>query len=174
VLPDAGLLGPRLLASPGARVVAVDVARLALPAASSTFHGRDLFAPIAARLASGETGLDELGSSATPRASSLSPCARVGAGLEGVVVVVDRFGNLISNLEIEADGRARAAGARVAIGNRWVALRRTYADVEPAELVAVVNAWGVVEVAVRNGSASATLGLGVDAPVRLEPAPEPA
>jgi S-adenosylmethionine hydrolase len=92
-----------------------------------------------------------------------SVSVRRADSIEGVVVLVDRFGNLVTNL----DGAAALAlpDAVVELGSLTLPLRRTYADVSPGAYVALVDAFGVVEVACRNGDASRTLGVERGAPV---------
>lgn len=160
--PDNGLLAASLT-GPDADVRAVDASRLGLGAPSATFHGRDVFAPVAADLASGALAFADVGAPAHALPCVLG-AARVEAGaVLGAVVSVDRFGNLITNLERAA---LEAAGARrVSIGGRDVALRRTYADAAPGELVALINAFDVLELAIRDGSAERQLGLGRGEPV---------
>ncbi len=144
--PDNGLFTPVL---DGATVV-----ELAVPGnAAPTFHGRDVFAPAAARLVLGEA-VEKLG---TPVADPvrLSPPQPVleGERVRGSVIYVDRFGTLITNI-----ARELAAGkAAVEIRGIVVPLRRTFADVEPGELVAFVGSGGTVEIAVRDGAAAAKL-----------------
>jgi S-adenosyl-L-methionine hydrolase (adenosine-forming) len=163
--PDNGLLAQSLLESAGADVWEVNAARLGLTTPSATFHGRDVFAPIAARLASGALEPSALGPAAKARPCVLEAPSSDGESICGAVVTVDRFGNLITNL-----GRALVEGIRarrVVIGGRDVPLRQTYADVQPGELVAVINAFGVIEVALRDGSAEGYLALGRRTPVLL-------
>jgi S-adenosyl-L-methionine hydrolase (adenosine-forming) len=133
--------------------------------AAATFHGRDVFAPAAARLAGGAR-LEDLGAVVTdPLCAPLPAPEDRGTHLAGVVLHVDRFGNLVTNLPA-AWGRAgngmRAAG--VAVGP----LRRTFGDVEPGQLVAYEGSGGMVEVAVRDGSAARLLGAGIGAAVTIE------
>jgi S-adenosylmethionine hydrolase len=160
--PDNGLLAASLT-GPGSEVRAVDTARLGLQPPSATFHGRDVFAPLAAELASGRLAFADVGAPASAAPCVLeAPSVQAGAVL-GAVVTVDRFGNLITNLERRT---LETAGARrVLIGGREVALRRTYADAAPGELLALINAFDVLELAVRDGSAERELGLGRGAPV---------
>jgi S-adenosylmethionine hydrolase len=173
LVPDNGLLGERLLGSPDARVYAVDLPRLGLPPASATFHGRDVFAPLAAGIASGAQDLEQLGVLAHARPCRLAaPLARDGS-VVGEVVSIDRFGNLITNLDAEWRPRAAhvlVAGVRVPFG-------RTYSEALPGHLLALVNSFGVIEVAEREGSAQRRLGLSRGAPVELvldPPAASPA
>src|SRR5690606_37379939 len=167
--PDNGLLPDRLLASEGARAVAVDLPQLSrlarLPPPSATFHGRDVFAPLAAGLASGALELAALGPPATPLASALPAPVTDDEAVHGAVITVDRFGNLITNLERAS---VEAEHARyVLLGERPVPLVRTYADAAPGDLVALIDAFEVVEIARRDGSAERHLGLGRGTPVRV-------
>lgn len=161
---------------------AIDVAALGLSVPSRTFHGRDVFAPAAASLASGQRPFESLGPSATPLATNLVPrprrrAAPAGAGngaiaIDGEVVVIDRFGNLITNIELEpgeADPGSGPAGARV--GETFVPFVATYADVPPGACAALINSSGHLEIARRNGSAASTLGAGRGTPVATEAVP---
>jgi hypothetical protein len=167
--PDNGLLGPVL--SPAADVRALDVARFELPGASRTFHGRDVFSPAAAALASGlDPALAGTPAGACERLALPSPERGADGAVEGQVLVVDRFGNLITNVPAALlDGPAERWHAR--LGGRAVPARGTYAEVERGALVALVDSFGYWELAVRDGSAAAELGLAPGAPVRFEPLP---
>lgn len=147
--PDNGVLSPALLL-PGARAVALAVPATAAP----TFHGRDVFAPAAARLASGEP-LDALGEPVDDPLVRRTPEARRldDGAVQGEVIAVDRFGNLITNLVTARGGIVEIAGARLP-------LRRTYVDIGAGELLALTGSSGLVEIAVRDGSAAAMLGVG--------------
>ncbi len=158
VAPDNGLLS-HVLRGTEARVVALPIP----PSASSVFHGRDVFAPAAARLATGEP-LAALG---TPLAEPvLLPAPRLEwqrGDLVGEVVHVDRFGTLVTSLP----GDAVAAGSEVRIGSAGVLLRKTFADVARGALVAFVGSGGTVEIGVRDARADAVLGAGRGAEVRV-------
>ncbi len=126
---------------------------------SPTFHGRDVFAVAAARLAAG----------AAPEQAGppveLSGCLFAVRELGGHRVVhVDAFGNLITDVA----GEEMPAAGHVRVGGRDAGpLRRTYEDVARGQLVAYVGSGGTVEVAVREGSAAAVLGAGRGAPVEV-------
>ena len=154
--PDNGLLSPALLLA-GARVVALPVPARAAP----TFHGRDVFAPAAAALAGG-TPLDTLGAPLDAPLVRRTPEAhRLADGsIAGEVIAVDRFGNAITNLLSRSGGQLTAGGVTVAV-------RRVYADVAPGTPVALVGSNGLLEIAVRDGSAAERLGLRRGAPVVL-------
>jgi S-adenosyl-L-methionine hydrolase (adenosine-forming) len=171
LVPDNGLLSQRLLEHPDAEIRAVNFEALGLRAASATFHGRDLFAPLAAWLAGGARSLAELGERATPQPSALPRAKASAGGVEGEVVTVDRFGNLITNIDAPAEHSAR--GACLQILGHTLALRSTYADVASGELVALVNSFGSVEIAERDGNAAGRLHAGRGTDVRLTSAQGP-
>jgi S-adenosylmethionine hydrolase len=164
-VPDNGLLSQRLLEHPGADIRAVNLERLGMRAASATFHGRDVFAPLSTLLASGARAFAELGERCEPVASALPQPATGNDGIAGEIVTVDRYGNLISNVDA-ALVHARAA-SRVAIGEHVLPLRRTYADGATSQLIALINAFDSVEIAEREGSAARRLGLGRGAGIRV-------
>jgi len=125
---------------------------------SNTFHGRDLFAPLAAELASGRLDVAEFGPGAEPLDPAPLPAARAGEdGIEGRILLADHFGNLISNI---GAGLLGVLGQPVAhAGGRRLPLVRTYALGEPGSAVAVINAFDLLELAVVGGRADAVLGI---------------
>ncbi len=154
--PDNGVLSPAMLL-PGARAVALDIPHGAAP----TFHGRDVFAPAAVRLLCGED-FEALGTPYSDAALRRTPEAqrRADGGQDGLVLGVDRFGNLITNLTGRGDGTVEVQG-------KLLRIVRTYGDATEGELLALVGSHGLIEVAVRGGSAARTLGIGRGAPVTL-------
>ena len=157
--PDNGILSPALLLG-GAEAIVLPV-----PAgASPTFHARDVFAPAAAMLASG-TSIDALGAPiGDPIIRRTAEARRLPDGaLEGQIIIVDHFGNAVTNL-------VAAHGGIVEVGSLQLPLRRTYADVAPSTPVALAGSSGLVEIAVRDGNAAATLGLRRGGVVLLRPA----
>jgi S-adenosylmethionine hydrolase len=146
--PDNGVLSPALLHA-GARCVSLEITNSAAP----TFHGRDVFAPAAAELAQG-IALDALGEPwMTPEIRRTPEAVRRDDGaVMGIVISIDRFGNAVTNLVARRGGTIDLAG-------RAIPLRRTYTDAAPGELVALIGSSGLVEVALREGSAAAELGL---------------
>jgi len=155
VAPDNGLAAA---VGPAAEAVALDWRRMALPAPSATFHGRDLFAPAAARLARGDDP-GALGGRAP--AAGLAPCPIPepqfhGGTWHAVVAHIDRFGNLITNLPASACPAAAVA---------WYGAPRparragSYGEAAPGEVVLLEGSSGLHELAVDRGSAAAFTGL---------------
>lgn len=165
VAPDNGVLTFVLRDAGRARLVGLDApARGPAGAVSATFHGRDVFAPAAGRLARGDP-LEALGDAVhAPVLLALPEPGRGVAGIEGEIIGVDRFGNLITNIPGEWAG----AGSWVRVRGQGVGpLRRTYGDVEPGELVALIGSLGWIEVSVRNGNAADRLEAGRGARVTV-------
>jgi S-adenosylmethionine hydrolase len=157
VAPDNGLV-TLALARAGA-VSAFDATPGTAPA-SATFHGRDVFAPLAARLALGEAA-EALGAVLPPEALATLPglaATRRGEGVLARVLSVDVFGNVITSLDVEGFGgmgRVRLV-APVSQVLSWVS---TYAALGPGEVGLLAGSQGYLELAVRGGSAAALLGL---------------
>jgi len=167
--PDNGLLAPVVdgATTMTLRHVSPDaLSRLGIHAPSATFHGRDIFAPLAASLAAGRLQPADLG---LPVAELVpgwieEPHATAGQ-VSGTVVTIDHFGNLITNIEAHhLQGMAHPA---VRVGGREFALRRTYSDVRPGDYLALVNSFGVLEIARAERSAAEGLGLARGAPVTV-------
>jgi len=138
---------------------------LAIPdEAAPTFHGRDVFAPAAAALASG-TPLGALGMPASSFVRAPLPVPRRdGNAVVGEVLLLDRFGNLITNIM----GDACAAGSRVYVAGTDVGLlRQTFGDVHAGDVVAYRGSGGTVEIGVRDGSATVRLAATRGSEVRV-------
>ena len=165
--PDNGLLAPIVTRHPEATVVSFDAGRLSrfgLNRPSATFHGRDIFAPIAAELAAGRCVPADLG----PPAQQLVPAwvdepTVDASGISGVVITIDHFGNLISNIDGQLINRFRQP--LVQAGAHSFPLLRTYGDSKPGDYLALVNSFGVLEIARAEQSAAEGLGLSRGAPI---------
>jgi S-adenosylmethionine hydrolase len=168
--PDNGLLAPIISRAQAATVRRLDVAaamaRFGLATPSATFHGRDIFAPVAAEIAAGRVTVADLGPLVTDIVPSWVDEPTVAPDhVAGVVITIDHFGNLITN--IEAALIQRFARPLVKTGGHSFPLRRTYGDVRPGEFLALINSFGVVELARAEQSAAEGLGLGRGAPVTV-------
>jgi S-adenosylmethionine hydrolase len=171
--PDNGLLAPLAVRKKIDRIIRIDPTRLVqygVSDVSATFHGRDVFAPLAAAIAAGRCDPVDLGEEVDSLDQSGWPAttARADGGVAGVVVAVDRFGNLISN--IEATAVVALNSPTVHVGGLRLPLRRTYGEAAPGEYLGLINSFEVLEVARSRGNAAAGLGLAVGAPISAVPA----
>jgi S-adenosylmethionine hydrolase len=175
--PDNGLLAPLAARGKIDRVIQVDNTRLVrfgVSDVSATFHGRDVFAPLAAAIAAGRCDPADLGVEVTSinQAGWPTTLPRADGGVEGVVVVVDRFGNLISN--IESSVVVALPMPTVIIAGLRLPLKRTYGDAQATEYLGLINSFDVLEVAQCRGNAAQTLNLTVGAPISAVPGvPDP-
>ncbi len=159
--PDNGLFTPILekVEQQGGRIAFfhADNPHYWLPEVSHTFHGRDVFAPVAAHLAKGAP-LSELGSPIDdPIRIHLPQPEKTKTGWQAHIVGIDHFGNLSTDFSASEDLDARRAVIRIA--NREIhGLIQSFGDRSPGDLVALKNSAGFLEIAVVNGSAAQTLG----------------
>ena len=162
--PDNGLLAQLIDAGSSVRVSKLDVARLDLPEPSATFHGRDIFAPVAAELAAGRIAVADVATPTREWTPGWIDSPDVAPGkVSGVVVTVDTFGNLISNIDADLIGAFAEPVADIA--GHQVPLLKTYGDAQPGEYLALVNSFDVVEIARAEGSAADGLGSARGAPL---------
>jgi S-adenosylmethionine hydrolase len=159
--PDNGVLRPAAQALGIEHAVALTRTEYHLANVSPTFHGRDVFAPVAAHLAAG-VPVDRFGPVCKHIESPSIPAPRASAdGVTGEVVHVDRFGNLLTNITAGDLSAFPASSLSVSIaGCAPIPLAGTYSDVASGELVAVIGSWGALEVAERDGNAARVLGAG--------------
>lgn len=125
---------------------------------SASFHGRDLFAPVAARLALGDP-VDTLGRSMD------APRGMRGGDL-AEIVYIDGFGNAMTGIR----GDGISTGGRLGVGARFLEYRRTFGEAEPGEAFWYVNSLGLVEIAANGISVVETLQLSVGDPLTVEDA----
>jgi len=147
---------------------------------SQTFHGRDIFMPVAAHLAAG-TELSAVGSQIDVADLVMlpAPTSRVHDGeAEGEVMSVDRFGNVqLSITASDADRLGIGFGSSLVVrcGRRQLTVPylETFAAVAPGEIVAFTDSAGLISIAVNAGDAAQQLGLPPGAHVRLSTTPAP-
>jgi len=172
VAPDNGVLSVVFEETAPRRVVELTERRYARPTVSRTFEGRDRFAPAAAWLAKG-IELSALGRPAGSLHSLELPHRRLeGDRVVGEVVRVDRFGNLVTNIDRKTFERMALADAggplQIHVGSHQVAkVVSTFADAAPGELCALVGSSDHLEIAANGSSAAAVLDLGRGAPVHV-------
>ncbi len=149
--PDNGLFELVLRRARQARCFGITWRPAAL---SATFHGRDLFAPVAARLAQGEP----------PSGLELAPMRYPDWPDDlAEIVYVDHFGNAMTGLR----AATLAPGTELEVGGQRLRHGRTFGDVPPGEPLWYANANGLAEIAINGGSAAARLGLSPGSPLRV-------
>jgi S-adenosyl-L-methionine hydrolase (adenosine-forming) len=171
VAPDNGILSPAISSLQSLNLsisnvhVPISAVRLNrpqywLPRVSNTFHGRDIFAPCAAHLSLG-VPLEALGEPITDwvKLPSDLPARRPDGAIEGRVVHVDRFGNIVTNIGEDMLRQMEREKLVVKIAGRKISgLKRSYAEGAPSELFALVNSAWLLEIAQRDGNAAKVLG----------------
>jgi len=168
IAPDNGVLSI-IFALEKQKVRHITNQRYFLHPVSRTFHGRDVFAPVAAHLASGIPPArfgklidDHL------RLTFHRPIQTGKNAWTGSVLKVDRFGNLITNIHLEDFRSLEVRPFRlVAGGQRITRLALTFTEASPGELFVIVGSSGYLEVATNQGSATKILGCGAGSPVEL-------
>jgi S-adenosylmethionine hydrolase len=168
IAPDNGLLSMIFSREP-AKVRHITNERYFLKPLSRTFHGRDVFAPVAAHLA-----LGVLPARFGPRIEdhlrlTFDRPTRTGKRTwTGSVLKIDRFGNIITNLHIGDFPQVNTRPFELNVGLRIVTrLALTFTDCAPEELYVLVGSSGYLEVAINQGSAAKLLGCGAGSPVEL-------
>ncbi len=159
VAPDNGVLSYVLAREEMEEAVDLTNSRYHRPTVSHTFHGRDIFAPVAAHLARG-VPLTEMGEPLTEIATFPLPQPQMLPNGEviGHVLHIDRFGNLI--LDVRGEDLALDDGIVLEVaGRRIQGLRRTFADVPAGALVAYIGSTGHLEIALREGNAAQSLDI---------------
>jgi S-adenosylmethionine hydrolase len=166
--PDAEQTAETATPSEPGRIVELQHAEWFRDTVSPTFHGRDIFAPVAAHLALG-VALDALGQPVTDPVVLERPMPVTDhAGVHGVVVSIDRFGNLTTNIRADLVPE----GAIVQIAAHDLPVLRVYGEAGRGELLALIGSTGHLEIARREGSAEGTLGATVGSTVRVVSPPD--
>lgn len=169
IAPDNGVLSMILSAEAKPRVRHITAEKYFLHPVSRTFHGRDVFSPVAGHLAAGVAPAkfgkiigDYL------RASFDKPAQTGPHTWTGVILKADHFGNLATNFHIDQFPAIRTHAFSLKLGPRRIArLALTFSECAPGELFAIAGSSGYVEIAAAEGSAARALGCGAGAPVEL-------
>lgn len=165
--PDNGLLAAVLTTAGDAIVYRLQterLSRLGIGTPSLTFHGRDIFAPVAAEIAAGRLQPSDIGEPTDQWIPAWLDDPEVLPGrVSGVIVTVDAFGNLISNIDRSLVDALDSPV--VTFGGHRFELKATYGRVQPGEYLALINSFDVVEIARAEGSAADGLGADRGAPV---------
>ena len=165
VAPDNGLLTYVLESHKDCTAYEVTAEDYFLKPLSTTFHGRDVFAPVAAWISRG-IPLERLGPELPdPVRLEIPPLKKVQDGqIEACILTVDHFGNLITNLKPEDVSRS----AKILAGRREIAvIHSTYGEGKTGEVFIVPGSTGYLEIAVKDGSASSLLNLKSSDPITV-------
>jgi S-adenosyl-L-methionine hydrolase (adenosine-forming) len=167
--PDNGLFHLIFHHASDLAVVSLENPAYFRPQVSATFHGRDIFAPVAAHLSLG-ADLDHCGPRITdPIPLNFPEPEFSSVAIKGEIVYVDRFGNLVSNLPAaEVTSRLAEPGWRLKAGALSLrGLARTYTDVPPGEFLALMGSHGFIEIACAMDNAARRLNAGVGLAVEM-------
>ncbi|MCJ7763226.1 S-adenosyl-l-methionine hydroxide adenosyltransferase family protein [Candidatus Bathyarchaeota archaeon] len=159
--PDNGLLFLAAEAQGIKRIYEIASRRFMLPHVSSTFHGRDIFAPAAAHLANGVPA-EEFGPEITEVAKpKFTKVTRVKDSLVGEVLHVDGFGNIITNVRAKdiASLKEGVVQAELPFGKLQLKLSKTYAEAKLQEPIALIGSHDFLEIALNQGNAAAKFNI---------------
>jgi S-adenosyl-L-methionine hydrolase (adenosine-forming) len=174
--PDNGLLGPAVAMVGGAdRIVSIENPEMRIPSAGETFHGRDVFGPAAALLASGEASLDDCGPEVSPDEVTplLLPLPEIEPGaITATAWWIDRFGNAQTNVSPEDMSLAGISPdltvtVRVGSSEYELAWVTSYGEVAEGEALIHADGSGLMALAVHGGSAAETLRISEGQTVKL-------
>jgi S-adenosylmethionine hydrolase len=164
VAPDNGVLSLVYAREERMHVRHITAGHYFLQPVSDTFHARDIFAPVAAWLAKEVDSLkfgDEIEDFV--RFSAPRPKAVDGNRLRGVVLKIDRFGNIVTNItpqDVPMLFAAEAKGFKIVVGSREITeIHRTYAEGGPGEVFGVLGSMGFLEIATNRGAAAQLTGV---------------
>lgn len=169
IAPDNGVLSMVIAREAGARVRHITAERYFLHPLSRTFHGRDVFSPVAAHLAAGVTPAKFGKRIEDYICASFEKPAHTGKHTwAGTILKGDHFGNLATNFHIDQFPSIRTRAFSLNVGPRTITrLALRFSDCEPGELFVIVGSSGYLEVAASQGSAARVLGCGAGSPVEL-------
>jgi len=170
--PDNGVLSLAIERRRPTRIIHLSNPNYYLRPASMTFHGRDIFAPVAGYLS--------LGIAPEAFGETINDCVelhwptilRTETTIEGEIVYIDGFGNLFTNIRAEDLEKLSGRPLRITVRDLSIlGLAGHYAAVEPGKYVALINSWGLLEIAIYKGSAQRRSGaiLGDKVEVALVP-----
>ena len=166
--PDNGVLSLALEGKDPTRIIQLSNPTYHLQPTSATFHGRDIFAPVAAHLSRG-VAVDSLGETTNDFARIKWPAAlRRGEKIDGKILYIDGFGNLFTNIRARDLQGFPDDKIIVALDSHRVrGLVSSYAAAPSGELLAIVNSWGLLEIALYKDSAERRTGAKVGDTVQL-------
>jgi len=166
--PDNGLLSRVLRPASAWEAFSLEDPAYWQPTVSKTFHGRDVFAPVAAHLARGLPPR-ALGPPCTPQSASWADAAEVGEEILGEIIHIDHFGNAVTNVSREVFERfALRSRVKIKVGGCTIStIAETYGDMDTAEVMALIGSHGYLEIAINQGSATLSCRLHRGDPVTV-------
>jgi S-adenosyl-L-methionine hydrolase (adenosine-forming) len=166
--PDNGIFSLALEGETPGPIVHLSNPAYHLQPTSKTFHGRDIFAPAAAHLSLGVPPAN-FGKSVNSFVQlTLPKVVRHEREIDGEIIYIDVFGNLFTNIREHDLTGLPSDGLKIALGPVWVcSLAASYAGASKGELVALVNSWGLLEIAENSGNAARRTGAQVGDKVKL-------
>jgi hypothetical protein len=167
--PDNGIFS-WILGDWPCKVVELTEPQYFLPEVSDTFHGRDIFAPVAGHLSLGTAEIGNFGRVISDPARIAFPEPSVAHGkISGEVIHVDRFGNLVTNVpKMMLRGRVKPGEVSVLVGGRVIdGIAKSYSRKKPGECLAIVGGAGLLEISVSMESAAKLLKAGVGEKVTI-------
>ncbi len=171
VAPDNGVLSLVYAREERLHVRHVTAEHYSLQPVSNTFHGRDIFAPIAAYLAKGVDS-EKFGEEITDFTRFNAPKPKPAEkGIKGIVLKVDRFGNLITNItpqDVPMLMQLDPLPFKIVVGKKEISnIRTLYAEGEPGEVFGILGSMGYLEIAANRASAAQLTGVGKGAEVNI-------
>ncbi len=168
--PDNGLFWPIITAYEHIKIIHLTKSEYFLPHVSHTFHGRDIFAPVAAHLSRGVDPLKMGAAISDPVSLQFPVSQQKGEVLFGQIIRVDHFGNLITNIHrkdlMSFSGTDRPV---IKVGDLTIEdVRETYAEAKAEEVLALIGSSGCLEIAVNLGRASDRLGMNSEDLIGME------
>jgi hypothetical protein len=170
--PDNGVFSRIYRLAESLTVIHITAEHYFLPQRSSTFHGRDIFAPAAAWMSKG-IDIERFGGPITDYVTLQEPelISSSNNVVEGEVIYIDRFGNLMTNIPGQkinvSDNSEPHDGLKVVVKDREVPLKKYYSEAGEKELCSLVNSFGYIELFVNCGNASSDFGINVGEKVEV-------
>lgn len=174
--PDNGLLSPLFKSGGPVKIVHVTNHKLFLDKISHTFHGRDIFSPLAAHLSKG-TRIEELGPEIDdPVVLNLKPLQVNEKHIACSIRYIDRFGNLVTNLDsrsfedwLKQTGCDSENVVVTGFGHRIQGISRAYGEKQRGDLLAIFDGFDRLEISVSAGDAASVTGLGIGDTIYVQP-----
>lgn len=169
IAPDNGLISPVLKKEAQEKIISIDNSKYFLKPVSNTFHGRDIFAPVAAHLS--------LGADISDFGTELKQVAELDPGkpkikgnkLSGEIIFVDTFGNLVTNIPENILSKTAKNRITILINKKKITgLKNSYTAVRKGAPLAIIGSFGYLELSVRDGSAGGYFDAGVSTKVVVE------